>query len=70
MIKKLIKRNIQKIGYDIIQNKPCMTNFKKIKTNAELNVLEILVHLELCQNDNFNFVQVGANDGQKSDPKL
>ena len=68
MIKKLIKRNIQKIGYDIIQNKPCMTNFKKIKTNAELNVLEILVHLELCQNDNFNFVQVGANDGQKSDP--
>lgn len=68
MFKKLIKENVQKFGYDIIQNKPCMTNFKKVKTNAELNVLEVLVHLELCKNDHFNFVQVGANDGQKSDP--
>ncbi len=68
MIKKLIKKNIQKFGYDIIQSKPCMINLKRVKTNADLNVLEALVCLELCKNDHFNFVQVGANDGKKSDP--
>lgn len=68
MIKKFIKKNIQKFGYDIIQSKPCMTNLTKVKTNAELNTLEVLVHLELCENEYFNFLHVGANDGKKSDP--
>jgi FkbM family methyltransferase len=68
MIKKLLKKSIQKFGYDIIQKKLCMADFKKIKTNAELNTLEVLVQLELCENDHFNFIHVGANDGQKSDP--
>jgi len=68
MIKQLIKKNIQKFGYDIIQNKPCMINNKKIETTAELNILDILIQLELFKNQHFNFVQVGANDGQQSDP--
>lgn len=33
-----------------------------------INLLELLIKLELCKNKEFNFVQIGANDGEQADP--
>ena len=68
MIKNIIKKILYFLGYDLVKIKSCMENTKKFKLENPLNLLEILVQLEISKTMNFNFLQVGANDGVKSDP--
>lgn len=68
MIKNIIKKILNFLGYDLIKIKLCMENTKKFKLQNPLNFLEVLVQLEISKTKKFNFLQVGANDGVKSDP--
>jgi FkbM family methyltransferase len=68
MIKRLVKNVFKAIGYDIVKRKKCMRNYKVVETNAQINMLDVMVSLELLRSRDFNFLQVGANDGKQSDP--
>ena len=59
----LIRSGIRRLGYDIIRYCDRMDLY-----NRPLNILELVVHSSFVQKQDFFFIQIGANDGKRSDP--
>lgn len=58
--KDRLKTVIRNFGFDIVQYAP--------DTIAPVNILAMAVQLHLLKEKGFFFIQIGANDGRRSDP--
>lgn len=59
-VRSLVRRTVNRLGYDIVRYAETCEH--------PLNVLALAVRDQLARDPSFFFVQVGANDGVRSDP--
>src|SRR5262249_35234617 len=60
-LRSLVRQSLNRFGYDVVR-------YAGESCDHPLNVLEIAVRERLQRQTDFFFVQVGANDGVRSDP--
>lgn len=71
MVLRIIKKLIQQVGYKVIKRDFFEKNYRNItdpgyRSSGDLNPLEQLFYKYI--NDDFFFIQIGANNGQRYDP--